>query len=291
MKQLLAYYERELGTLRELNSEFAEQYPSLAGQLGMPGGICGDPHIERLIQATAMLNARTAKRLDDSYPEFTEAMLHLNAPHCLQPFPCTAIACASLPVAKAAKMSGLATIPRGTVLNSVEVEGVVCKFVTAYDVAVGPLTISRAVFSPVIDALPSMAPPEGVTSSIRLVIESPSASFSLAQAGQAPLRVFIEGEQAFCTTLRDALFMRAHHAYSKLTARGAGRRFPLCRSGPPALRTRKRCCRCGRIPIPRFGCSPSTSRCPKSSISSISTWRRSRRTCQWGAGVWLCISR
>jgi hypothetical protein len=35
MKRLLPYYERELATLHDLSREFAEQYPALAGRLGM----------------------------------------------------------------------------------------------------------------------------------------------------------------------------------------------------------------------------------------------------------------
>jgi type VI protein secretion system component VasA len=38
-----------------------------------------------------LLNARTAMRLDDGHAEFTESLLQVNAPHCLQPFPSSAI--------------------------------------------------------------------------------------------------------------------------------------------------------------------------------------------------------
>jgi type VI secretion system protein ImpG len=52
----------------------------------MAGEICEDPHIERLIQSYALLNARVSKRLDDDFPEFTEALFEVLYPHYLRPF-------------------------------------------------------------------------------------------------------------------------------------------------------------------------------------------------------------
>jgi type VI secretion system protein ImpG len=35
--RLLSYYDRELGYLRELGSEFAAEFPKVAGKLGLVG--------------------------------------------------------------------------------------------------------------------------------------------------------------------------------------------------------------------------------------------------------------
>ncbi|RLM53132.1 type VI secretion system baseplate subunit TssF, partial [Halobellus sp. Atlit-31R] len=67
MEELLPYYESELGFLRRYSREFSERYPKIAGRLLMGGEVCEDPHIERTIQAFALINARVAKRLDDDY--------------------------------------------------------------------------------------------------------------------------------------------------------------------------------------------------------------------------------
>jgi type VI secretion system protein ImpG len=75
MEKLLPYFERELSMLRRLGAEFAGRYPKLAGSLQISGENCADPHVERLIQGTAFLNARVAKLLDDGYANFTEALL------------------------------------------------------------------------------------------------------------------------------------------------------------------------------------------------------------------------
>ena len=51
--RLLNYYERELRYVREMGSEFATQYPKIAGRLGMDGLDCADPYVERLLEGFA----------------------------------------------------------------------------------------------------------------------------------------------------------------------------------------------------------------------------------------------
>jgi type VI secretion system protein ImpG len=92
MDELFAQYERELVTMRQLCREYAERYPKVAAKLQIGGEACDDPHVERLIQSVALLCARVSKRLDDAYPQFTEALLNLLFPHYLRPFPSCAIA-------------------------------------------------------------------------------------------------------------------------------------------------------------------------------------------------------
>jgi type VI secretion system protein ImpF len=76
MDELFAQYERELVTMRQLCREYAERYPKVAAKLQIGGEACDDPHVERLIQSVALLCARVSKRLDDAYPQFTEALLN-----------------------------------------------------------------------------------------------------------------------------------------------------------------------------------------------------------------------
>src|SRR6476469_5917280 len=113
MENLLPYYERELGFLRRYSRDFSEAYPKIAGRLLMSGEVSEDPHIERLIQSLALLNARTAKKLDDDYPEFTEALFEVLYPHYLRPFPSCSIARMDY-AAAAAQMTGVSCIERGT---------------------------------------------------------------------------------------------------------------------------------------------------------------------------------
>ena len=92
MEQLTPYFETELALLRRNMRGFAERYPALAGKLELTGDTCKDPHVERMIQATALLAARVAKRMDDDYPQFTESLLEMLYPHYLRSFPPCSIA-------------------------------------------------------------------------------------------------------------------------------------------------------------------------------------------------------
>ena len=89
---LLTYYERELSHLRSLGQEFAQAYPKVAGRLLLEAGKCEDPHVERLIQAVAFLTARIQHKLDDEFPEITDALLGMLYPHYLAPIPSMSIA-------------------------------------------------------------------------------------------------------------------------------------------------------------------------------------------------------
>ena len=60
--QLLDYYTHELLYMRALALEFAEQHPKIAASLGLQAGEIGDPYVERLVQASSFVNARTQMR-------------------------------------------------------------------------------------------------------------------------------------------------------------------------------------------------------------------------------------
>lgn len=211
MDQMLPYYESELGYLRRDLREFAERYPRIAGRLLISGEVCEDPHTERMIESFALLNARIAKRLDDDYPEFTEALFEVLYPHYLRPFPSCSIA--RMDFGGAAKQAGTSTIARGTQLNTRPVRGAACTFRTVYPVTVAPLALARAAFSSIIDAPDAVRLPGNASSSISLTVSSTSEQGSIAQLALPMLRVFIDGEPSFCAALRDALFMRGVAAY------------------------------------------------------------------------------
>ena len=211
MDELFAQYERELVTMRQLCREYAERYPKVAAKLQLGGEACDDPHVERLIQSVALLCARVSKRLDDSYPQFTEALLNLLFPHYLRPFPSCAIV-RFLPAAD----GGTGTVRRGTLLESAPVRGVHCKFQTAYDVAPSAVAITSARFDAVIRAPSSTRVAPGATAAIGIEFAAP------VQAGApAPMRIYLDGDASFCAALRDALFMRTASAYVQAGADGA----------------------------------------------------------------------
>ena len=233
MEELLPYYERELGFLRRYAREFSERYPKIAGRLLIGGEVCEDPHIERMIQSFALLNSRIAKRLDDDYPEFTEALFEVLYPHYLRPFPSCSIARMDY-AAAASQLSAASEIARGTELSTRPVNGVACTFRTAYPVAIAPLALTQAAFMPLIDAPEAVQLPPAAGSGLSITIEATSEQATLAQTGVPALRVFIGGEPSFCAALRDALFMRTVKAYVECEQSGrwlALDRIPITPAG------------------------------------------------------------
>lgn len=220
MQNLLPYFERELGFLKRYSREFAERFPKLASSLQLLAEDGNDPHIERLIQASALLNARIAKRLDDDYPEFTEALLGVLYPQFLRPLPACSIACFDCADAAGGALKATASIPRGAELTSRAGGDVPCKFRTAYEVTLAPLAVAEARFDAIIDPSALVRFPAGVTSRISIALESRSATGGLAQLGLSSLRVFADGDASFCAALLDCLFMRVECAY--LEVPGAG---------------------------------------------------------------------
>lgn len=219
MDDLLPYYERELGFLRRYSREFSERYPKIAGRLLMVGEVCEDPHIERMIQSFALLNSRISKRLDDDYPEFTEALFDVLYPHYLRPFPSCSIARLDYSAA-AAQLTTATHIPRSTELTTRPVKGVACKFKTVYDVTVAPIRLSQVKFNAIASPPEAVMLPPKATSTISITIDATSMQAGIAQLNIQSLRAFIDGESSFCAGLRDSLFMRTLCAYVEVDQSG-----------------------------------------------------------------------
>ena len=48
---------------------------------------CEDPHVERMLEAFAFLAARVHLKIDDDFPEISEALLNIVYPHYVRPIP------------------------------------------------------------------------------------------------------------------------------------------------------------------------------------------------------------
>lgn len=207
MEKLLPYYERELGLLRRAGQEFATRYPKLAGSLQISGETCADPHVERLIQATAFLNARVARLLDDGYAGFTEALLSVLYPHYLRPLPSCTIARIDYSGARRNDISQVQCLPRGAEMSARSHNGATCRFRTAFETTIAPIAISTLCFDPILQAPPAQRLPGDVVSAIRLTIESTAPGLSLSALALSTLRMFIDGEASLACALRDTLFL------------------------------------------------------------------------------------
>src|SRR6185503_11626305 len=87
------HYEQELEHLRRHLRAFAHRHPEAAARLSIgSGGHSDDSGVERLVQSTALLHARHSAKIDDDYPELSEALIQRSFPQYLRPFPSCSVA-------------------------------------------------------------------------------------------------------------------------------------------------------------------------------------------------------
>ena len=144
-RELLPYYERELHFVKRMAAEFAEDYPERAAALRIDGTGSEDPHVERILEAFALVAGRIQYKLDEEFPEITNALLELMYPHLLRPVPPMAILQFEVdPILSKQRTGHL--VPRGTMAHSAPMDGVQCRFQTAYPVTLWPMEITAASF-------------------------------------------------------------------------------------------------------------------------------------------------
>ena len=199
---LLTYYERELSYLRHLGAEFAEKNPKIAGRLLLEAGESKDPHVERLLEGFAFLAARVHLKIDDDFPEISEALLSILYPHYIRPIPAMTIVEMHLDADQGGAMTPQ-QVPRGSGLNSRPVGGVPCQFKTCFDTTVWPLKVKSANWtSP--DRLSPPVKSTEASAAIRVLVEGP-AELQLGQLGLDSLRFHLAGEESVAHTLYELL--------------------------------------------------------------------------------------
>lgn len=132
------YFLDELQFIRELSKEFSAANPDVAHYLSEQSR---DPDVERMLEGFAFLAGRVRQQLDDEFPQLTHGLTRLLWPHYLRVVPSMAIL-EFQPVMAALRQSQL--LPRGSVLQSVDVDGTACQFRTSHDVEVHPISLEEA---------------------------------------------------------------------------------------------------------------------------------------------------
>jgi len=200
--ELLEYYERELTYLRQMGADFAEKYPKVASRLMLEPNRCEDPHVERLIESFAFLAARVHLKIDDEFPEITEALLSVLYPHYIRPIPSCTIVQFHLDPDQGKLSTGL-PIPRGSMLYSQPVDGYPCKFRTCYDATLWPLRITEAQWvTP--DRLRPAVKSQDAVAALRMEIECfPDVSFDKLELSSLP--IYLNGEGSLIHSLYELL--------------------------------------------------------------------------------------
>jgi type VI secretion system protein ImpG len=202
-EELLPYYERELTFIRQMAAEFAEKYPKVAGRLVLEPDTCEDPHVERLIEAFALLCGRVHHKLDDEFPEITEALLDVLYPHYLRPVPSQAIAQFQLDDSQSAAASTQVAV--GTAVHTQAEDGQFCSFRTCYPVTLWPLRVTNASVSSVNRFL-SPGVPADVAAVVRIEMEC-TGGIPFGRLPIDSIRFYLNGDSAAVHGLYEALFL------------------------------------------------------------------------------------
>ena len=139
--RLLPYYQGELSYIRRMMDEFAEGQPDAAARLRARQGSTDDPHVARLIEAFAYLTARIRLKLDDEFPEITDAFLNVLYPHYLAPIPSMAVVQFVLDSSQG-KLSTGYKIGRGAGVEMSDPGAYPCRFRTCYDATLWPIEVA-----------------------------------------------------------------------------------------------------------------------------------------------------
>lgn len=198
---LKVYYEDELNYLRQLGAEFADKYPGAASRLLLEKDKCEDPHVERLLEGFAFLAARVHLKIDDEFPEITEALLSILYPHYVRPTPSMSIV--EMNLAAEGGMASPQRVASGSTLNSRPVGGVPCQFRTCFDTTVWPLRVTAGEWT----SPDRLAPPVkslDASAALRMEFQGPRETV-MAKLGLDTLRIFLAAEAAIAHTLYELL--------------------------------------------------------------------------------------
>ena len=211
--RFLELYNQELKFIRESGAEFAKEYPKIAGRLGLDGFDCSDPYVERLLEGFAFLSARVHRKLDASFPEFTQHLLELLFPTFLQPVPSMLVA-QFQPDYEEGSLLGGVNIGKHTSLFSLlgKDEQTPCEYRTSREMTLWPLTLTQAEYVHSQDLLAYGGDDAALAgslkmakSAIKITLETPD-NIKVSDLSLDSLNFYIRGSESFPFYLLEALF-------------------------------------------------------------------------------------
>lgn len=198
---LIDHYNRELLSIRRAAAAFAAENPRIASRLRISDDTIEDPHVDRLIEAFAYLTARVRQKLDDDFPELTNALLSILYPHFERPIPSFSI----LQLQPIPDMPQPHLVPRGTLVDTEPVEGERCRFSTTADVTLHPIAVSHASLGTRPIRAPETARTQSAAACLRLSLEPTSPEGVFGDVAPASLRFFLRGQPQLVYPLYEAM--------------------------------------------------------------------------------------
>ncbi len=195
------YYNRELAYIRRLGAEFAKANPKVAANLRMSPDAIEDPHVSRLLEGFAFLNARTRQKLDDDFPELTDALLNVLYPHYLAPIPSMAM----IQLQPSLSLSAAEVVAKGTMIETAAINGEPCRFQTCYDTTLLPVKVDKADLVNHRHQAPVVSNKLGVAGVLHIELSCVDKQQTFAELAPEQLRFFLKGQSQQMFTLYDLI--------------------------------------------------------------------------------------
>ncbi len=219
--RLLRLYESELAYVRDMGTEFARDFPKIAGRLNLGSLEVADPYVERLLEGFAFLTARVQLKMEAEFPTFTQSLLQMVYPHYMAPTP-------SMAVVRLTPDPALRTMPQGfTVPPGAELRSLLgtedqtnCEFRTAHEVHLLPVELAEAEYLPSPAAVSALGLPEqrGIKAAIRLRLRATGeAGFSKIMLDK--LTFFMGGPEGARVRLYEQLVANVASIYVRPSVR------------------------------------------------------------------------
>ena len=210
---LLPYYNDELDYLRHMAGEFAARHPKTASHLRLSADAIDDPHVARLMEGVAFLNARVARKLDDDFPELVNTLLDVLYPYYLAPIP----SMGTVQFQPKAEVTVPQHVMVGTELDAEPVKGETCRFRTCYPVTVWPVALVEASLRgrPLVGPVNPHAYGAAATLHLKLRCTAPDMTFGALQPDH--LRFFLRGQPSLTYGLQELIL---NHTVSVALAEG-----------------------------------------------------------------------
>ena len=203
--ELLQLYEKELAFLRQSGAEFASSHPKIAGRLRISGDVVEDPHVSRLLEGVAYLNARIQKKLEDDFPSYSDALLTNLYPHYLRPIPSMAIT----QFQPESDLDAVMSIPKASLIESESFHGKSCQFQTAYESQLVPIKVSKASLQERPFVTPGVNDIQNSEGVIHLQLETFSPDIHFSDLNLEHLRFHLKGQAQHIYPLYELLLNQA----------------------------------------------------------------------------------
>ncbi|PSW16137.1 type VI secretion system baseplate subunit TssF [Photobacterium rosenbergii] len=201
--QLLSYYERELAYIRQSLEGFGQQFPEHASSMRLNQSGQEDPNISRLIDAVALLTAKTEKRIDEQFPEVLQDLFNVLYPGYLQTVPSYAPFKLELSGEAGAEPLSLA---KGSEL-SVQINQSECLFTLVDELVVAPYDIAQIEASSAPFNFPTPKAIRRADAVIQLTLKSDDPSILFSQMALGHFDFYVRGFENSSRGLIDLLLL------------------------------------------------------------------------------------